>query len=307
MLVIIRMQRLIYLLSYPFLWFISLLPFPMVYAFSDFAYLLVYRIFGYRKKVVRANLSLVFPDVKEQELLRIESRFYHHLCDMFLESIKTMNISEASLRKRYHLENLSLLQEMEKKGSVLVLFSHYGNWEWSILVNRFLSSKGYAVYQKLNNIYFDRLIKRIRGRWNTTLIPQKEAVRTVMHNEKSGQSGVYGLVSDQSPQAHRAQYWAPFMGVTVPIFNGPESLARKLGLSVVYARVSKKSRGHYALEFVPICKDGRQTRNHEITDQFLRLTEAQIRNDPAFYLWTHRRWKHRDKVPKSAKEASPLS
>jgi KDO2-lipid IV(A) lauroyltransferase len=291
------MQRAFYLLSYPFLWFISILPFPLLYALSDLVFIMVYYLLGYRKKVVWDNLQLVFPDKEEAELKRIRKDFYRHLCDMFLESAKTMTISANSLRARYRVKNMEYLLELEKKGSVLLLFSHYGNWEWSVVINKSIASRGYAVYQNMNNPHFDALVKRIRARWNTLLINQKETVRTLVRNEKEGIRGIYGIVSDQSPQAHRAQYWAPFMGVTVPIFNGPENLARRFGLPVVFADVTKLKRGHYSVEFVPIADDGAATEAHEITDAFLRLTEAQIRNNPCCYLWTHRRWKHRDKVP----------
>ncbi len=292
------MQRASYLLAYPFLWFISILPFPLFYAFSDLVFFLVYRVVGYRKKVVWNNLQLAFPEKGDGELRDIRRNFYRHMCDTFLESIKTMHIGADSLRARYQLPNIGLLRELERHRSILVLFSHYGNWEWSIVVNTFVTSRGYAVYQKLNNPYFDRLIKRIRARWQTTPINQKETVRTVVRNEKEGIRGVYGIVSDQSPQVHLAQYWAPFMGITVPIFTGAESLARKLDLAVVFAKVTRVSRGHYSLEFVPICERGKHTSEHQITDAFLRLTEAQIREEPTYYLWTHRRWKHRDKAPR---------
>jgi Kdo2-lipid IVA lauroyltransferase/acyltransferase len=301
------MQRLSYLVSYPFLWFISVLPFPLFYRLSDIACFLVYRLVGYRKKVVRSNLQLTFPGKTPDELKKIEKRFYRHMCDMFLESVKTMAINEADLRRRYLLPNLKRLQQMEKSRSVLLLYSHYGNWEWSVVVNRSINATGYAVYQKLNNPYFDKLFRRIRARWNTRPINQKETVRTVVKNERDGVRGIYGIVSDQSPQAHRAQYWAPFMGVTVPIFTGPETLARKLGLAVYYAKVNKLGRGHYSLEFVPICKDGQKTKEHEITDRFLQLVEEQVRAQPAFYLWTHRRWKHRNKVPERYRFPAPTA
>lgn len=264
-------------------------------------YFLVFRVLAYRKKVVLDNLKLAFPEREPQELLAIRKAFYRHMCDMLLESVKTMTIGADELTSRYQLLNIDFLRNLEKKKSVLVLFSHYGNWEWSIVVNKSIASEGYAVYQKLNNASFDALIKRIRARWNTTPINQKETVRTVMRNEQQGIRGVYGIVADQSPQLHLAQYWAPFMGVEVPIYVGPESLARRLGLAVVYAKVSKLKRGHYTLEFIPICEDGRKTAEHNITDSFLRLTEAQIRQAPAYYLWTHRRWKHRHQAPGSKK------
>ena len=291
------MQLLVYILAYPFLWLISMLPYKLFYFFSDLVYFLVYRVVGYRKKVVYENLTLVFPDKSEKEKKGIQRAFYKHMCDMFLETIKTLNISEEELKKRYALPNIELLLDWEKERSILVLFPHYGNWEWSIIVNVYLKSKGFAVYQNIGNVYFDRLIKKIRGIWSTTPISQRETVITMARNHQKGIKAVYGIVSDQSPQAHLAQYWTEFMNIKVPVYNSPEILARKYDHAVVFAKVTKLKRGYYNAEFIPIAEEGSKTKENEITDKFLRLTEEQILKNPAYYLWTHRRWKHRDKVP----------
>ncbi|WP_276392293.1 lysophospholipid acyltransferase family protein [Eudoraea chungangensis] len=293
------MQLLVFIFAYPFLWLISILPHKLFYLFSDIIFLAVYYLIGYRKKVVFDNLTLAFPDKTDEEKKQIRKEFYKHMCDMFLETIRTMSIKEESLKKQYLLPNIDLLLEYEKERSVLVLFAHYGNWEWSIIVNRFVKSKGYAVYQKIGNVYFDRLIKKIRATWNTTPISQKETVITMMRNFKSGVKGIYGIVSDQSPQVERAQYWTEFMGIKVPVYNSPEILARKFDHSVVFAKVTKLSRGHYCTTFIPIAKEGSLTTENEITETFLRLSEEEIRENPQYYLWTHKRWKHRDKAPKT--------
>lgn len=288
------MQRLVFILSYPFLWLIAVLPFRLFYMTADMIFFLLFYLVGYRRKVVRSNLELVFPEYSREQLNSIEKEFYRHLCDVLLETVKTMKISKDELNKRYRLINPELLKELEAKNSVLVLIPHYGNWEWSIVINDILDSKGYAVYQKMENQHFDSLIKKIRARWNTTLIHQKEMVRTILRNLEQGISAVYGVVSDQSPMRHRTKYWRPFMGIKVPVFDSPEILARKFGLAVVYAQINKLKRGHYQLEFVPITSNGKKTEEHEITDRFIELTEASIRANPAYYLWTHRRWKHRE-------------
>ncbi|MDX1327595.1 MAG: lipid A biosynthesis acyltransferase, partial [Arenibacter sp.] len=116
-------------------------------------------------------------------------------------------------------------------------------------------------------------------------------------NERKGVRAIYGMVSDQSPQAHRANSWSEFMCIKVPIYNGAEALARKLDLAVVFLKVTKVKRGYYQLQVIPITQSGKNTSEHQITEQFLKLTEEQIRENPAYYLWTHRRWKHRNKVP----------
>jgi KDO2-lipid IV(A) lauroyltransferase len=185
---------------------------------------------------------------------------------------------------------------------VLIVCTHYANWEWNTSINNLVRSNGFAIYQKVGNEYFDKLIRKLRSKWNTEPIEQKDTVKRIIKNEKEGIRGIYGMVSDQSPMASKAQYWSPFMGITVPIFNGPEGLARKLDLAVVFLKVSKVKRGYYRAEFIPVADRGGSTSEHEITQKFLRLAEQQIRERPEHYLWTHRRWKHRDKAPDQKKQ-----
>ncbi|MGI9552431.1 MAG: lysophospholipid acyltransferase family protein [Aurantibacter sp.] len=298
------MQLLVFILAYPLLWLISILPYRLFYLFSDFVFFLVYHLVGYRKKVVRENLELVFPKKSGKEIKHIQKEFYKHMCDTFLEMVKTMNMSKEDIKKRYHITNLELIQEIEKEKSVLVPCSHYANWEWNSSLNLYLKNQGYAVYQKVGNKYFDKLVKNLRSKWNTVLITTHDTVKTVVRNERDNIRGIYGMVSDQSPMVEHAQYWDKFMGVTVPIYNGAEMLARKLDLAVVFLRVTKAGRGFYEAEFVPITLSGKETASGEITKKFIALMEEQIRERPEYYLWTHKRWKHRDKVPTAFAENS---
>ncbi|MEH6618136.1 lysophospholipid acyltransferase family protein [Maribacter arcticus] len=291
------MQLLAFVLIYPFLWVISILPHRLFYGFSDIAFFFVYHIFGYRRKVVQNNLNLVFPNKPKEEINRIEKEFYKHLCDTFLEMVKTMNLSKKAVAKKYRVVNPEVLLEIEKERSIIILCAHYANWEWNVSINNYVNSKGYAVYQQVNNSYFDKFIRKTRARWNTTLITQGQTAKTVIQNFRNNVRATYGMVSDQSPQAHRAHYWTNFMGIKVPIFNGGEALARKTGLATVFLKVSKVKRGHYKAELIPIALNGKETEEHEITNKFLQLTEAQIREKPEYYLWTHKRWKHRNKKP----------
>jgi len=292
------MQLLIFILVYPLLWIISILPHRIFYGVSSLFFFFIYTVFGYRKKVVTKNLNLVFPKKTVKEIACIRVNFYKHMCDMFMEMVKTMSLSKAAVKKRYHVKNIEVLQELEKEKSILIVCSHYANWEWNVSINNYVKSKGYAVYQRIGNKYFDNWIRNVRARWNTTLISQKETVKTVVRDKQNNIKGIFGMVSDQSPQVHRAQYWAEFMGIKVPVFNGAEAMARKLDLAVVFLKVSKVKRGYYEAELIPITASGKNTKKNEITDTFLRLTEKQIREKPEYYLWTHRRWKHRGKEPK---------
>ncbi|WP_149275741.1 lysophospholipid acyltransferase family protein [Pareuzebyella sediminis] len=291
------MQLLVFILAYPLLWLISILPQPLLYAFSDFVFFIVYHVVGYRKNVVRENLELVFPQKSKKEIDTLQKSFFRHMCDMFIEMVKTMNLSKAEVEKRYAIQNIEEIKEIEKTKSIIILCAHYANWEWNVSINNYVESKGYAVYQKIGNVYFDRWVRKVRAKWNTTLLTQKQVVKTAILNQKNEVRSTYGMVSDQSPQKHLAYYWTDFMGVTVPVIGGGEILARKLDLAVFFLKVSKVKRGYYQAELIPITYAGATTEAHEITDKFLRLVEQQISEKPEHYLWTHRRWKHRNDVP----------
>src|SRR6056300_1007386 len=160
------MQFLVYILVYPFLWIISILPFKLLYLVSDALYLLLYYIIGYRKKVVTDNLKLVFPNKAEKEITTIKKKFYRHLCDMFLEMAKTMTISKKSLKTRFKITNPEELKRMEKLNkSIILIFGHYASWEWSIVLQNYINYKGYAVYKKLANKHFDKLVRDIRSKF----------------------------------------------------------------------------------------------------------------------------------------------
>ena len=293
------MQLLAYILIYPFLWLISILPFRLLYAFSDFLYLFVYRIFGYRINTVKNNLNLVFPDKSEEEKKRIIKAFYHHLCDMIVESIKSMTISDSAMKKRFIFTNVEEIHKLEKiNKSIVLMCGHYGSWEWIFVLQEYVNHKGYAIYKRLANKYFDRLAKRIRAKYNSHLITTKETIPTLTKTKERGDLTINGFVSDQSPKIDKAYHWNEFMGIKVPIHTGAEMLAKKLDMSVVFFGVKRIKRGYYETTFKTICIDPNEFENYEITDLFIKLVEQQIQEAPEYYLWTHKRWKHRDKVPK---------
>ncbi len=292
------MQLIVYILVYPVLWLISILPFRLLYAFSDVLYLFIYKIFDYRTNTVKKNLRLVFPDKSQGEIKLIMDKFYHHLCDMIVESIKSLTISKAELKKRYQFTNLELLHSLEKKErSIILMCAHYGSWEWIFILQTYLKHKGYAVYKRLANKYFDRLVKRIRAKHNTYLITTKQTLSVLNDSKKKGELTINGFVSDQSPKAHKAFHWNEFMGIKVPMYTGAEMLAKKLDMAVVFFSVKRIKRGYYETTFKTITEHPKEYRDYEITDIFFKLVEEQILEAPQYYLWTHKRWKHRDKVP----------
>lgn len=287
-----------YIVAYPILWFISKLPFFLFYKMSDVFYFIVYHIVGYRKRTVWNNLKLVFPDKSDVELKKIQRKFYSHLCDMFLEIIKSMAITEKQMKKRFVYTNVEVVHDLEKKNkSIIMLCSHYASWEWMGILATQINLQTFGVYQKIVNPYFDRLIQRMRARFNAKLMTAGQATGIIVNNQKKNELGIYAMVSDQSPSWRRAKYWRDFMGIKTPVFTGAENLARRYDLAVIYMKVKKVKRGHYEATLVPICEDSTKAAAFEITDKYLNILEEQIRETPEFYLWTHRRWKHRNKQP----------
>ena len=213
---------------------------------------------------------------------------------MIFESIKSLSISEEEIKKRFTLINIEEIQRIENEGkSVVLMMAHYGNWEWIFIMQRHVKSRGYAVYKRLKNKYFDKLIKKIRAKYNTELITTKEIIPTLLKAKVKNETSISGFISDQSPKIDKAYHWQKFMGIEVPVHTGAEMIAKKLDSSVVFCSVTKIKRGHYQARFKTIAKEPKGFADFEITDQFLKLVESQIHEAPEYYLWTHKRWKHR--------------
>ena len=290
------MQFIVYILVYPLLWIISKLPFRILYWISDCLYFIIYTVFGYRKKVVRDNLAMTLPHLNSGERLDIEKKSYRHFCDLFLEMAKTMTISSEEINKRFVITNFDLVQEYElKEKSIMLLVSHYASWEWVVVLNKKISFKGFAIYKKVNNKYFDKLVKKIRSKYNTTLVVNNETIPLIANNHRKGVFSMYGMPSDQSPMLNRVFHDETFMGIPVPVHTGGETLAKKYNLNVLYAKVTKVKRGYYECTLIPLSDDAKSVPNFEITSRYLREIEKQIAIAPEYYFWTHRRWKHRFK------------
>jgi KDO2-lipid IV(A) lauroyltransferase len=288
------MQFLAYLLLYPILWLISILPFRILYFLSDFIYVIVYYVIGYRKKTVRENLALALPHLSPKERLVIEKKSFQHLCDMFLEMVKTMTISESEMKKRFRFTNLDVYLDLEKKQkSIALMCAHYASYEWVISMNNQIAFEGFAIYKKMNNPYFDKLVRDIRSKFKATLITTKETIPSIRENTKKKKLGVYGFASDQSPKIFSVFHWNSFMGIEVPVHTGAEMLAKKYDMNIVFLKVKKVKRGYYEASFENVFEDVARYPNYEITDQFIQLVEKQILEAPEYYLWTHKRWKHR--------------
>lgn len=288
------MQFLVYILVYPFLWLISILPFRLLYLLSDLVYLLLYYIICYRKKTVYGNLKLVFPDKTESEITIISKKFYKHLSDMFLEMAKTMTISQTSLDKRFKLKNPDEIKRLESLNkSIILMYGHYASWEWSLALQKQINYKGFGVYKQLANSNFDKLVRNIRSKFNTSLITTKETISIINKNEDDGVKSITAFLSDQSPRLSKDVYWGEFMGHKVPCFTGAERISKKLNLTIAYLKINKVKRGYYEGEIMTLSEKPNAYKDYDLTDMFLREVEKQIYDAPEYYFWTHKRWKHR--------------
>ena len=288
------MQFIVYILAYPVLWLFSRLPMRVLFAMSDLVYYVVYYLIGYRKKVVRNNLRLSFPNKDRDELKKIEKMTFRHFVDVFFEMIKSFSISEKEIARRLSITNPELLDPYYAKGqSVIFLSGHYANWEWvSFIVEKSLNYHMSVVYKKLKNKYFDRLMKKTRKKFGVQFIETREFYPEILRNKKKGIVQAYGFLSDQSPKKKAIKHWENFMGIEVPVVIGPETIAKKMNFPVFYFQTEQVKRGVYRSTFILLEDQPADAEPFAITKRYLEALENQIRNRPEFYFWTHKRFKH---------------
>jgi KDO2-lipid IV(A) lauroyltransferase len=288
------LQAILYYISLPLLYLISVLPFRVLYALSDGMYVILYHVLDYRKKVVFGNMRNAFPGKTEDEIQALGKKYYHYLCDLTLETFKTLTISKEQMKKHCHFsdEAVATLNGIADEGkSIILVMGHLGNWEWagnsfSLLCKHHL----YVIYHPLSNKYFDGLMYRMRSRFGTGLIPMKDTFRQMLaqRNELTATA----FIADQSPQPDGA-HWMTFLNQDTPVFKGTEIIANKIGYPVVYGSIRKVKRGYYeigveVLEAVPKGKP-----EGYITTLHTSRLEQDIIAQPEIWIWSHRRWKHK--------------
>ena len=271
---------------------ISKLPFFVLYAISDFFYLIAYKGLKYRVKVVQENLKKSFPDKSSQEILVIEKEFYSHLCDVLVETVKLATISIKELKKRVIIENID---EINKNcipdKQMIVMLGHQGNWEWAFpawysRVDMELN----AVYHPLSDKAVDKLVSRIRTRFGPGVVPMSQTIRKMVQSANT--SSAMALISDQTP-SNKNNTWLDFLNQETLVFDGPEKMSRKFNTQVYYCGIKKVKRGYYKIVPYLLTNDGSLLKEGELTSLFFSHLEADIKQQPAYWLWSHRRWKHK--------------
>jgi Kdo2-lipid IVA lauroyltransferase/acyltransferase len=285
-----------YILVYPFLWLLSLLPLELLFRISDFIYFIIYKVLGYRVSVVRNNLKNSFPEKPEKELLRIERLFYQFLCDLFIETIKGITLSKVEAEKRYAVaENAKqiITKYLNAQQPIILTLGHYGMWELGGAI--FGASTGMyvnVIYRPLSSAFTEHLMKTIRGKYGNRLIPMNETFKVMLQDKKETSVRATAFAIDQAAPPESA-YWTTFLNQESSVFLGAEKLAVKFNYPVVHVYCTRIRRGYYEIDTTALCEQPKLLKTGELTEIITRDIERIILNDPSIWLWSHKRWKHK--------------
>lgn len=278
---------------------IALLPFWMLYGLADFIYLLAYYVVGYRKSTVRKNLAESFPEKSKKELRQIERKFFRNFADYILETIKLLHISEKQIRRRMTFSGVEMIDEALKEGRpVVCYFSHLGNWEWAPSITLWSTltpgtdAEFCQIYRPLRNQWFDSLMLKIRSRFGAVSLPKRRSFLDLLRYKKQGIPTVTGFMSDQKPSHGDTVHILPFLNHPTAVITGTEIVCRRLEALPVYWYMTKPKRGHYHISVEPMpAPQPEGADEYPLTDMYISLLDKNIRENPALWLWSHKRWK----------------
>ena len=274
----------------------SLLPLSVLYFLADYViYPLVRYVARYRLKLVRKNIGLSFPEKSESERDAIINAFYHHFADIMVEIFYGYRVSDAEMRERVVFENMEVLEELARqKHGVIAYLGHMCNWEWIADVGKQFADKSiveYNVYRKQKNQKSDEAMLLLRSKRGGECVEKNVLLRKLVQLRRADHPFVIGLIADQKPSPRNAHVWTIFLNQDTSFLDGGEVLSRKFDLGVVYANITSPKRGYYRIHFEVITDDPQSMPENEITLSYARMIEANIRQQPERWLWTHNRWK----------------
>ncbi|MBO5699090.1 MAG: lysophospholipid acyltransferase family protein [Bacteroidaceae bacterium] len=275
---------------------LSRLPFGVLYCISDFIYLVLYYIVGYRKRVVRMNLKNAFPEKNEKELRQIEKGFYHFLCDYGVESLKLLTISPEEMKEHMVFENTEAIDDaLNDHNFVFVYIGHYCNWEWMSSLPLWARKDATLgeLYRPLKSKVMDELFIDLRQHFNAECISKYEALRHIMRFKAENKKCIIGFVADQTPHPDNTHLWMDFLSQDTPIFTGTERIGKKVDAAIFFADLYRVKRGHYRCTFKEITRNIKQFPDYQITERCTQELEQIICRQPEYWLWSHKRWKHK--------------
>jgi len=273
---------------------LSYIPFWLLYLKSNLLYYLIEYVVHYRKKVVDANLANAFPEKSKEERDTIRKKYYRHFCDLSLETMKQYSIRESEMDKRMKFKNLDILEKVAEEGKgLIVLAMHYNNWEWGSYMQKKFKHPILGVYNRMrDNVPFDDFLLHARSQWGGVGVVMSSAARTAIDYKRRNVPAILWLAADQSAPPD-AQFWTTFMHREAPFFAGPVKLAQKLNQPVFFQHTRKTGRGRYEIGFSLLFEEPAKVDASEILLAYVKKMEEVIREEPEFYLWSHRRWKHK--------------
>ena len=283
------------LLFYIVLLPLAYLPIKVLYALSNFIYFLIYTVFGYRKKIVADNLRNSFPQKSDEEINALAKKYYHHLADIAVEMVLNLRLEPKKLFQRYHVTNPEMTFKYYEKGrSVILMSSHYNNWEYMITsLEHQVRHHGVGVGKQLSDKALDKCLNKRRTRFGTEVVFSDHVRQTFEYYQSHNVPTAYMMLCDQSPNDIHKCWWTTFLNQDTGIIYGAEYFAKKYDIPVLYYEVNKVKRGYYTITFHRITDTPTQTEHGEIVESYARLLEKTIRKQPEYWLWSHRRWKHK--------------
>jgi Kdo2-lipid IVA lauroyltransferase/acyltransferase len=278
-------------------WLVTLLPLRVLYITSDFLFILLYYFPTYRRKVVSINLKNAFPEKSDEELKCIERKFYKHLADLFIETLKLTHMSKEQLMKRCTVSNAEIMDKLydEKRDTVAVL-GHYNNWEWLIILSQFTKYKFTSIYKPLQNKHFDRFINKLRSQYGVVLVPMSYIIKEIIYDRKKNINTFSAFISDQTPAITEIRYWTTFLNQDTPVYLGAEKIAARYDMAVVFFNLQKVKRGYYHVNIELLFDHTASLPEYFITQTHVKRLEELIREKPEYWIWSHRRWKHKRPV-----------
>lgn len=286
------------------------LPFGVLYLISDVIFVVLYHVVRYRRKVALKNIADSFPDKDARWHRATCRRFFRHLADYFVETIKLPYISDDEMRRRMEMVGVDTVDRLLDQGrSVVFMFSHCGNWEWGTSITLWSRHKPSdsmvwaQVYRPLRNKFFDRYFLYLRSRFGSVSFEKKFVLRHLLELRREGKKCVAGFMSDQKPSHGDVTHVVDFLHHPTAMITGTETLCRKLDMAVVYWDMEKPSRGHYRFTVRPIADHPAELPPFAVTDTYAAMLQDTIRRTPSIWLWSHKRWKHPVQFPSDSTPA----
>jgi KDO2-lipid IV(A) lauroyltransferase len=203
-------------------------------------------------------------------------------------------MSESQINNRLKVNDLDIYSQYYEQGkSLVVLGSHHNNWEWSGSMQRFIRAQFLVVYNKMEKGKgMERFILDSRERFGAISVPVNEAIRTAIQYSNNHLPSCLMLASDQTAQAY-SQFWTTFLNQETAFFIVPAKIAIKLNQPVIMHHTRKISRGRYEVMHYKLVENPTDYTPEEIMMKYVSKLEEIIRAEPEYWLWSHRRWKHK--------------